>query len=96
MALQSAQSMVELLLSEKNFEQTATYSCYPGYKLVGDSISTCQATGVWSGSAPTCQRILPGTLSRHKCLVEVGQSELDLRCDSIVAVIPSWNALLLF
>ena len=65
---------------------------------MGDSISTCQATGVWSGSAPTCQRILPGTLSRHKCLVEVGQSELDLRCDSIVAVpvIPSWNALLLF
>ena len=53
---------------------------------MGDSISTCQATGVWSGSAPTCQRILPGTLSRHKCLVEVGQSELDLRCDSIVAV----------
>ena len=38
--------------------QTATYSCNPGYNLVGDSIRTCQATGVWSGSAPTCQRML--------------------------------------
>ena len=35
--------------------QTATYSCSTGYNLVGDSIRTCQATGVWSGRAPTCQ-----------------------------------------
>ena len=34
--------------------QTATYSCDPGYNLVGDSTRKCQATGVWSGSAPTC------------------------------------------
>ena len=37
------------------FGQTATYSCNTGYNLVGDSTRTCQATGVWSGSAPTCQ-----------------------------------------
>ena len=37
------------------FGQTATYSCDAGYNLVGNSIRTCQATGVWSGSAPTCQ-----------------------------------------
>ena len=40
------------------FEQTATYSCDTGYNLVGDSTRTCQATGEWSGSAPTCQRML--------------------------------------
>ena len=34
--------------------QTATYTCNTGYNLVGDSTRTCQATGVWSGSAPTC------------------------------------------
>ena len=38
--------------------QTATYSCDTHYNLVGDSIRTCQATGQWSGSAPTCQGML--------------------------------------
>ena len=37
------------------FRQTATYSCNTDYNLVGDSIRTCQTTGNWSGSAPTCQ-----------------------------------------
>ena len=35
--------------------QNATYSCDTGYNLVGDSTRTCQATGNWSGSEPTCQ-----------------------------------------
>ena len=38
------------------FGQTATYSC-DGI-LVGDSTRTCQDTGTWSGSEPTCQRML--------------------------------------
>ena len=37
------------------FGQTATYSCNTGYNLVGDSTRTCQATGNWSGSVPTCR-----------------------------------------
>ena len=40
------------------FGQTATYSCDTGYNLVGDSNRSCQATGVWSGSTPTCQGML--------------------------------------
>ena len=40
------------------FGQTATYSCNTGYKLVGTGTHTCQATGVWSGSLPTCKRML--------------------------------------
>ena len=40
------------------FGQTATYSCNTGYNLVGDSTHTCQATGQWSGSAPTCDGML--------------------------------------
>ena len=37
------------------YGQTATYSCNTGYNLVGDGTHTCQATGLWTGSAPTCQ-----------------------------------------
>ena len=40
------------------FGQTATYSCNAGYNLVGDSTRICHATGVWSGSEPTCQGML--------------------------------------
>ena len=40
------------------FKQNATYSCDTGYNLVGDSTRVCQATGNWSGSAPTCQGML--------------------------------------
>ena len=40
------------------FGQTATYSCNTGYRVVGGSTRTCQATGRWSGSAPTCQGVL--------------------------------------
>ena len=40
------------------YGQTATYSCNTGYNLVGNSTRTCQATGMWSGSEPTCQGML--------------------------------------
>ena len=44
--------------SGTTFGETATYSCNTGYSLMGGSTRTCQATGEWSGSAPTCQRML--------------------------------------
>ena len=40
------------------FGQTANYSCNTGYYLERGSTRTCQATGAWSGSPPTCQGIL--------------------------------------
>ena len=40
------------------FGQTATYSCDTGYILVGGNTRMCQATGIWSGSEPTCQSML--------------------------------------
>ena len=49
------------------FGHTATYSCNTGYNLVGDSTRTCQATGVWSGSAPTCQ----GTLLKGDLILSI-------------------------
>ena len=50
------------------FGQTATYSCNPGYKLVGD-INCTSATGVWSGSEPTCQFMLPYISHVYMCTV---------------------------
>ena len=47
------------------FGQTATYSCDRGYNLVGGTIRTCQATGVWVGSAPTCQSRLTVYVHAH-------------------------------
>ena len=51
--------------------QTATYSCNTGYNLVGDSTRTCQATGEWSESAPTCQGMLLLTLSHPVMLYNI-------------------------
>ena len=42
----------------KTFGQNATYRCNTGYNLMGNSSRTCQATGNWSGSAPTCEGML--------------------------------------
>ena len=37
---------------------TATYSCFKDYTLVGEDMRTCQSSGVWSGSAPTCKVVV--------------------------------------
>ena len=52
--------------------QTATYSCNTGYNLVGDSSRTCQAEGVWTGSAPTCQGMLLHYVYFHEGPLSVG------------------------
>ncbi|XP_052804614.1 sushi, von Willebrand factor type A, EGF and pentraxin domain-containing protein 1-like [Mya arenaria] len=36
------------------FGSTAQYSCNPGYSLQGHNSRTCQETGQWSSTAPTC------------------------------------------
>ena len=65
------------------FTQTATYSCDTGYNLVGDSNRVCQATGVWSGRAPTCQGIIISMLNDitlytyiKSCLNDYGEHKL--------------------
>lgn len=31
------------------------YRCERGYKVIGESLSTCEDNGQWSGTTPTCQ-----------------------------------------
>lgn len=40
----------------------ATYSCNPGYTLVGSATSICQQNGNWLGSPPVCQVVDCGSL----------------------------------
>ena len=53
------------------FGKTAMYSCNTGYNLMGDNTRTCQATGKWSGSEPTCQSMLQTGYLNRVC---VGQA----------------------
>jgi sulfatase modifying factor 1 len=39
---------------DTTYSATATYSCDSGYDLSGSATRTCQASGTWSGTAPTC------------------------------------------
>ena len=58
--------------SGTTFGQTVTYSCNTGYSLAGNSTRTCQATGNWSGSAPTCQGLLLKVISFHHYMPYLG------------------------
>lgn len=46
----------------------ARYSCGSGYEVVGTPSCTCQSTGVWSCSPPTCE-------GEYPCMYTVSRSE---------------------
>ncbi len=46
------------LSAGKHFVGTiATYSCSPGYQLVGGSGRACVPEGMWNGTEPTCSML---------------------------------------
>ncbi len=42
-------------LSGTTFMNNATYTCNPGYTLMGSNTRTCQAGGEWNSTSPTCR-----------------------------------------
>ena len=48
-----------MVLTGTSVGSTATYSCNPGFILLGKfNVRTCLNSGKWSGQAPTCRRKL--------------------------------------
>ena len=41
--------------NETTVGSDATYTCDPGFMLIGNMIRICQASGIWSGDEPVCQ-----------------------------------------
>ncbi|XP_055682887.1 sushi, von Willebrand factor type A, EGF and pentraxin domain-containing protein 1 isoform X2 [Lutzomyia longipalpis] len=61
----SPDSLQNTTVTGKNFSIGATieYSCAKGLAMIGDNKRHCEASGLWSGSAPTCQYVDCGELS---------------------------------
>jgi len=47
----------QVALNSTTFQSVAAYECDSGFNLEGDMERTCQASGEWSGTAPTCNRM---------------------------------------
>ena len=52
--------LLSVSTSGQEVGDTATYSCRPGYRLIGAATRTCLASGEWSGAPPRCQGESPG------------------------------------
>ncbi|XP_052810466.1 uncharacterized protein LOC128238516 isoform X1 [Mya arenaria] len=42
------------LTSGTTYGQNVSYTCNKGYKLIGDKVRQCQASGSWGGAEPSC------------------------------------------
>ncbi|NXE87637.1 APOH protein, partial [Menura novaehollandiae] len=42
---------------ELQYQSTVTFSCDPGYNLIGSRTSQCMADGKWTGTLPQCQPV---------------------------------------
>jgi len=38
-----------------NYKTLASYTCDPGYDLVGNNVRQCEADAFWDSTAPTCE-----------------------------------------
>ena len=62
-AIELANGTVSLTSAGMRYPLTATFSCHPGYRLVGAVSLDCSVDGSWSGSAPVCQAVTCAALA---------------------------------
>ena len=51
-------SFMKISESPNLHKSVVEYSCNPGYELIGNQVRTCLASGHWSGSEPSCVKIV--------------------------------------
>ena len=78
--------------SQRNYNVTVDFSCNTGYILNGNSSRTCQSTGQWSGTQPTCN-------SKLLCPARVWLQRMnDIHCSHVMLLWRSlsWNVIFFF
>ena len=55
--------------TKTSYQSEATYTCTPGYTLVGDAIRECLINGRWSNADPVCQIKGINILLQSNCFV---------------------------
>jgi hypothetical protein len=59
-----------------SYPSTATYTCDPGYEVVGSATRFCQLDGSWSGTAPQCVprtcELAPAVLNGYRAVTNGG------------------------
>ncbi|KAM4808468.1 sushi, von Willebrand factor type A, EGF and pentraxin domain-containing protein 1 [Rhinophrynus dorsalis] len=60
-------------LSGITFKSTVSYTCKIGYRLQGPSSLLCDASGKWSGEAPSCQLVSCGPPPQVKEAIATGE-----------------------
>ena len=54
-ALQNGSVFVSSVTPGTDLDSTAEYSCDDKYRLVGQRVRMCQASGQWTGEPPVCE-----------------------------------------
>ncbi|XP_064386409.1 receptor-type tyrosine-protein phosphatase delta-like isoform X3 [Halichondria panicea] len=71
--------------SPRPVNTVATYTCDTGYTLDGGTTRTCGSSGVWSGSAPTCQPICSDSPSLPNGVISYNGGSTDIRPINTIA-----------
>ena len=58
----------EVVGDNYDFGESVTYKCNAGYQLIGRPKRTCQNSGSWDGSKPTCQGSTSITINKDNKL----------------------------
>lgn len=62
-----------LLNSSTTYDSIIEYHCMPDFKIIGDPVRRCLATGQWSGNLPRCLELA--------LITEMTENDLDSRAD---------------